>query len=226
MNPPSIWVVTPAYNEAKVIASTVQSCLPYVDGIIVVDDCSIDGTFMQAIQSGAHTLRHPVNLGQGAALQTGIEYALQQHADYIVTFDADGQHEASEIISMVKALSSSAAEIALGSRFIARTVEIPLVRKVILKLAIIFTLITTKAHFSDVHNGFRAMTSSFCKTFVFNQNRMAHASEILEYISKNKIKYIEFPVTIKYTEYSLGKGQRNTNAFRIILELLWGYFSR
>lgn len=220
------WVVIAAFNEGSVIANTVESVLPYVGNVVVCDDCSADGTAEAALAAGAHVLSHPINLGQGAALQTGIEYALRQQADYIVTFDADGQHDAREILPMLAALKASGVDAVLGSRFLGTKTHVPFPRKLVLASALLYTRVTSRIRLTDVHNGFRALTRKFCEEFKFKQNRMAHASEILEHIASHKTRYIEHPVTIAYTEYSIRKGQRSSNAIRILMELLMGRVSK
>lgn len=220
----TIWIVIAAYNEGGQIASTIHDVRPYCPNIVVVDDASKDRTGAEALQAGAHVLRHPVNLGQGAALETGIRYALDKGADYIVTFDADGQHNAAEILPMADALRASTAMVALGNRFLGKAVNISPRRKLLLKLAIFFTRITSGGNFKDVHNGFRVLRREFAEQFEFRQNRMAHASEILSFIAQNKIPYLEFPVTIAYTDYSMRKGQKNADALRVLMELFMGYF--
>lgn len=152
------WVVIAAYNEEKTISNTVFGVLSEIANVIVVDDSSVDATKSKAFEVGAHVLRHPINFGQGAALQTGIEYALQQGAEYIVTFDADGQHNPTEILPMLLALQQSKSEIALGSRFIGKTLNLHWQRRLLLKLAITFTRLTGGIKLTDVHNGFRVMT--------------------------------------------------------------------
>jgi len=221
-----VWVVIAAYNEEQVIEETVTNVLAFVDNVVVVDDCSVDDTAQVALNAGAHVLRHSINLGQGGALQTGIEYSLKNGSDYIVTFDADGQHNAAEILPMLSALQQSKSEIALGSRFLGKTLNLTWQRRWILKLAICFTHVTGGIKLTDVHNGFRVMSRNFCKHFQFSQNRMAHASEILSHLSGHNIKFIEFPVTITYTEYSKRKGQRSSNSFRILMELFMGHVSK
>ncbi|MDL2267852.1 glycosyltransferase family 2 protein [Desulfovibrio sp. OttesenSCG-928-G15] len=220
----TIWAVMAAYNEEEQIEKTLRSVFQYIPKVVVVDDASSDNTGNTALRTGAHVLRHPVNLGQGAALQTGIEYALAMGAEYIVTFDADGQHDAAEILPMAKALQDSGAMIALGNRFMGKVVNISPRRKILLKLAIYFTKLTSGGNFQDVHNGFRIMRRAFAMQFAFTQNRMAHASEILNYIVSHKIPYVEYPVTIAYTEYSIRKGQKNSDALRVLMELFTGYF--
>jgi len=217
--PKDIWVVIAAWNEGSVIAGVVSLVTAKSLNVVVVDDGSPDDTAEQAEMAGAHVLRHPINLGQGAALKTGIDYAVSQGAEYVVTFDADGQHSEDEIIPVVETLRLSQADVALGSRFIGQAISIPWTRVVTLKAAIWFTYFTTGLKLSDAHNGFRALTKDFASKLEIHQNRMAHASEIVAFIAKNKSRYIEVPVTIKYTEYSLRKGQKLSNSIRILFEL-------
>ncbi len=221
-----VFIVIAAYNEAAAIAETVAGVRQVMKNVIVVDDASADATASEAARAGAHVVRHPINLGQGAALQTGIDYALSLGADYIVTFDADGQHDAAEIQGMCEALHKSGADIVLGSRFLGGVRGLPASRRVMLKGAILFTRLTSGGKFTDVHNGFRVLTRRFAERFHFRQNRMAHASEILNFIARNKVHFIEHPVTIHYTDYSISKGQRNINSLRIIMELLLGKISK
>lgn len=214
------WVVIPAYNESTSIGSVVRAVLPFVDGVVVVDDASADDTGREALAAGAVTLRHPVNLGQGAALQTAITQALVEGARYIVTFDADGQHDAAEIDGMLIMLREENADVALGSRFMGTTLDMPRARKLVLRLAVAFTRLTTGLKLSDSHNGFRAFTADSARQLRIRQNRMAHASEILEQIGQRHMTFVEVPVTIRYTEYSKLKGQRNTESLNILLDLL------
>lgn len=225
-NSKTLWAVIAAFEEATVIAETISTLSKHVDNIIVVDDCSRDQTASIALASGAHVLSHPINLGQGAALQTGITYAMQQGAEYILTFDADGQHDAKEIAPMLEALLASKADLVLGSRFLGKTKNISKSRRLLLSAALFYTRITARIKITDVHNGFRILTRKFCESFEFQQNRMAHASEILEYIAAHRTHFIEFPVTIAYTEYSMRKGQKGINAIRILMELLIGRISK
>ncbi|WP_221441878.1 glycosyltransferase family 2 protein [Luteimonas sp. MC1825] len=214
------WVVVPAYNESTSIGPVVRGALAHVDGVVVVDDASADDTGEQARLAGAVVLRHPVNLGQGAALQTGISHALAEGARYIVMFDADGQHEAAEIDRMLAALRDSKVDVALGSRFKGTTVGMPRLRRVVLKLAIAFTRLTTGLKLSDSHNGFRAFTADAARQLRIRQNRMAHASEILEQIGQRRLTFVEVPVTIRYTDYSKRKGQGNSESLNILLDLM------
>jgi glycosyltransferase involved in cell wall biosynthesis len=216
---PTVWVICAAYNEATTIGRVVTE----LDGagyrVVVVDDGSGDGTRHIAAVAGADVVVHPVNLGQGAALQTGIDYALSQGADILVTFDADGQHRVADIPVLLDALRHERAEFALGSRFLGQTYHLPALRRWILYAATIFTRLTTGLRLTDSHNGLRALTRRGAAAFRLRQNRMAHASEILVEIAHSGLRYVEVPVTIEYTAYSLAKGQRIGDSVTILLDL-------
>jgi polyprenyl-phospho-N-acetylgalactosaminyl synthase len=187
--------------------------------VVVVDDGSRDGTRHIAAAAGAKVVVHPVNLGQGAALQTGIDYALSQDADILVTFDADGQHRVADIPVLVEALRRERADFALGSRFLGQTYNLPRLRRWVLYAATIFTRLTTGLRLTDSHNGLRALTRRGAAAIRLRQNRMAHASEILVAIAQSGLSYVEVPVTIEYTAYSLAKGQRIGDSVTILLDL-------
>jgi polyprenyl-phospho-N-acetylgalactosaminyl synthase len=214
-----IFVVIPAYNEATVIAHVVREVTHAGYPAIVVDDGSSDTTADQAQAAGATVIRHPFNLGQGAALQTGIEYALTQMAKCIVTFDADGQHRVSDIARLTEALARERADFALGSRFLGQAPELPPLRRLLLQAATLFTTSTTGLKLTDTHNGLRAMTRRGAAAIRLRQNRMAHASEFLSQIAASGLCYVEQPVTIDYTAYSLAKGQTVGDAVLIVLDL-------
>jgi glycosyltransferase involved in cell wall biosynthesis len=215
----NIWVVIAAYNEASAIADVVADVTAAGYRAVVVDDGSRDRTAEVAASAGAELVRHPINLGQGAALQTGIEFALARGADTIVTFDADGQHRAADIAGLVDALAQQDADFALGSRFLGTTVNMPASRRWLLKAASWFTRATTGLSITDSHNGLRAMTRRGATHIQLRQNRMAHASEILHQIAISGLKYVETPVTIHYSAYSLAKGQTLFDAVLIVLDL-------
>lgn len=215
-----VHVVIAAFNEAQVVAAVVREALAHADAVVVVDDASADDTARAALLPGADVLRHPVNLGQGAALQTGIAYAIRSGATHIVTLDADGQHDPAEIERMLAALQDAGAQVALGSRFLGRAVDMPAGRRRLLRLAVAFTRLSTGLKVSDSHNGFRVFTAEAARRIRIRQNRMAHASEILEEIARQRLAYVEVPVTIRYTAYSRAKGQSGFNSLNILLDLL------
>lgn len=220
------WVVVPAYNESSVIATTVHDLRRCFTNIVIVDDCSIDATPQLALEAGAHVVGHSINLGQGAAIATGIAYALRQGAATIVTFDADGQHAAADAVSMVTLLDQSDVDVVLGSRFLGHAQGITSGRRGLLRLAVLFTRITTGLALTDAHNGLRVLSRRAAETIRIRQNRMAHASEILEQIASQKLRVVEAPCTIVYTDYSRAKGQRWTGAFSILGDLLTRRFYR
>ena len=216
------WMVIAAFNEARhgTIADTVRSTRRVFPNIVVVDDGSQDDTGELAWCEGAHVCRHPVNLGQGAALATGIRYALMQGAEEIVTFDADGQHAVEDALAMVRTLRAEKVDVVLGSRFLGAAVGISGRKRLFLKAAAAFTRISTGLRVTDTHNGLRVLSRSAAAAIVIRQNRMAHASEILQQIADLGLAYVEVPTRIIYTSYSVAKGQKMSGAFAILGDLL------
>lgn len=218
--PPQIDVVIAAYNEAAPIAGVVRQVLPYCTRCIVVDDGSVDGTSDQARAGGAVVLRHPVNRGQGAAMMTGIRYSLAGRPDAIVTFDADGQHDPADIPALVKPVVEGRVDLTLGSRFLGRTEGMPGSRRLLLKGGILFTRLFSGVRVSDVHNGLRALSPAAARQLTITLDGMAHASEILHQIRGRGWRFEEVPATIRYTDYSLAKGQSAFNSIRIVIQLI------
>ena len=217
--PEKLWVVIPAFNEGEVISGVVIGVRRIYPHVVVVDDCSNDDTARRATVAGATVLRHAINLGQGASLQTGLRYALSKGAEYIVTFDADGQHRVDDISVLIGKQRETGADIVLGSRFLGRTENIPGFRRAMLKLAVLFTRVTSGIRLTDAHNGLRLLTRRAAHSIRIRQNRMAHASELIDQITMLGLSVAEAPVTIVYTEYSLRKGQRISNAVNVLVEL-------
>jgi glycosyltransferase involved in cell wall biosynthesis len=219
-----VWVVVPAYNEAPRIGRNLDALCSGWPNVVVVDDGSTDGTSDVVRDRPAWLVRHPLNLGQGAALVTGIRFALLRGAEFIVTFDADGQHDAGDLEKLLAPLVSGEAEIAFGSRFLGGTRGMPGGRRLMLTAAVWVTRALYGMSVTDAHNGLRAMTRKAAGALRITTNRMEHASEILERVREQRLSWIEVPVTIRYTEESLAKGQRTGAAFglgvRLILEKL------
>jgi len=217
------YIVIAAYNEEKNIGNVIENLKSEgYSKIIVVDDGSSDNTYSIAKSQNIFVLRHIINRGQGAALQTGMTYALKHGAEYIVHFDADGQHDAKEIKEILLPLQLKRAQVALGSRFLKKQ-KIPLKRKILLKGGIIAVWVLNGIKLSDTHNGFRAFTKEAAKKISITSDKMEHASEILEKIKKHKISYEEVPVTIKYTEETLKngrKGQGHFDSVKILLKMI------
>lgn len=227
MDDPALpFIVIPAYEEEQVVGQVVSEVRAAYPNVIVVDDGSKDDTAARAWAAGAVVLRHPINLGQGAALQTGIAYALEAGARILVTFDADGQHQVEDIAPLVARLEKDSLDVVLGSRFLGSTVNMPWIRRKVLQAAVWFTRLTTGLRLTDAHNGLRAFRASAAAQLRLRHDGMAHASEILHRIAQLGLRYGEEPVTIFYTERSLHKGQKLTNAINIIVDLFLGRLQR
>lgn len=220
IDPKSVFVVVPVFNEHATIETVADALLIKGYSVVMVDDGSSHDLSYLLANKKIYFLRHEVNLGQGAALRTGIEYALEKNAQYIVTFDADGQHHAEDIERLIEALEEKKCDIVLGSRFLPADQSIPFIRKLVLQIGRYINLIFTGVLLTDAHNGLRAMTGGAAKKIKLMENRMAHASEILLHIKKHKLTYSEVPVKISYTSYSQGKGQTFWSGFRIVFDLL------
>ena len=217
-----LWVVIAAYNEAGMIGSVVRELRQDYPNIVVVDDGSVDATAREAVTAGATVLAHPINIGQGAALQTGVTYARLRNASRVVTFDADGQHAAEDIAIMVAIQDRLGVDCVLGSRFLGRTVNMPRSKRLTLRAAVLFERMTTGMRVTDAHNGLRLLNRNTISKIRLRQNRMAHASELLSQIRQHRLTYAEAPVTIRYTDYSVQKGQKVSNAVNIVVELIFG----
>jgi polyprenyl-phospho-N-acetylgalactosaminyl synthase len=194
--------------------------------VIVVDDGSRDDTAERAQAASAVVLRHLINRGQGAALQTGISYALAHGAQVIATFDADGQHLPGDLPALVMPIVAGEVDICLGSRFLGQTSAMPRRRRLMLRAAIAFTRVTSGLRLSDTHNGLRAFSRRAAEHFDIQLDRMAHASEIIDQVRSSDLPYREVPVHIRYTKYSLAKGQRSSAALRVAIEYLIGRLLR
>jgi len=222
----SVWIVVPAYNEADRIGKTLsQLCRIYTD-VAVVDDGSSDDTAAVIDQFPVWRLTHVVNFGQGAALQTGIDFALGRGADILVTFDADGQHCEDDIANLLRPIHDGKTDVALGSRFLGSTVGIPWTRYVTLKLGVCFTRLFSRIRVTDTHNGLRAMSAQAARRIRLSHNGMAHASEFLDEVRRHGLRYCEVPVTVRYSDDVTKKGQTSWNSLRIVSQLLIGRITR
>ena len=215
------WVVIPVYNEEKVIGDVVAGVRTAFAQVVCVDDGSTDRSAEVAAKAGARVVRHPVNIGQGAALQTGFEYALADPSmQFVVTFDADGQHQISDAVGMVKRLRAGEADVVFGSRFLDERSNPTFAKKMVLRAAVGYTNMTTRTKLTDAHNGLRAIRRPVVEKIDITQNRMAHASELVAQIGALKVSYAEHPVHILYTDYSKAKGQSLWNSINILADLI------
>lgn len=216
------WIVMPMYNEATVVGGVIEGLLPSFPYIVCVDDGSTDDSASVARAAGAVVVEHPFNLGQGAALQTGFEYALQDpELEAVVTFDADSQHRVEDALAMLSRIRSGEAEVVLGSRFLDGRTKISPLKRLVLRTAAIQSSFSTGLQLTDAHNGLRVIGVSVVKRLHLAQNRMAHASELIQQLAQLQPRIVEHPVEIIYTDYSKSKGQSLLNGVNILADLFF-----
>ncbi len=217
---PDTWVVVPTYNEAPIVQGVLRELRQHFVNVVGVDDGSTDASSMEILAAGARLVRHPINLGAGAALETGLQFALlDQRAKFFVTFDADGQHRVQDAVAMVQRLRSNEQDVLLGSRFLGSTQGMPKARRAMLRLARIFETVSSGVSLSDAHNGLRAFNRFFAEKVKFRMRDMAHASEMLRLVHSSGVRWAEHPVTVVYTDYSRAKGQRSINSVNIAIDV-------
>lgn len=215
-----VCVVVPAFNEAPIVAEVVRGLRQSFDHVVCVDDGSSDDTGLNARLAGAVVVRHGVNLGQGAALQTGFEYALTSpEFAYVVTFDADGQHRVEDALRAVELCRRGDLEVVLGSRGLGSTTGQTRSRRALLRLALTFTRTMTKLDVSDTHNGLRVLRTSVLDRLRLTQGGMAYASELEFLVARHGLRWAECAISVDYTSYSRAKGQHNLNAVNILCDL-------
>lgn len=215
-------IILPVYNESiDVLHKLIKQLFLTQYKIIIVDDGS-DKPLSKALTDYPVTIiRHSINLGQGASIQTGFEYAIMNDADYVVTFDADGQHVVNEIPFILEPLLRNEADVVLGSRFLDGSFHNASGRKTIaFKIASIVNRFFIRKSISDTHNGFRAFNNKALKLIKLTENKMAHATELIIQIKKNKLRLKEVPVSVHYTDYSRQKGQSWYDPIRIFFDLV------
>ena len=221
-----IWIVIAAYNEERSITKVAHDLQTHgYQNIIIVDDGSKDQTTSVAMATGAHVLRHIINRGQGAALQTGISYARTKGADIIITFDADGQHHAKDLKRLTKPIIQGKADIVLSSRFKGHN-NAPFLRKLLLQAGAFSFRILYGVKLTDSHNGLRALSSLAAEKIQIKSDGMEHASEIIEQVAEHHLRYVEVPNTITYSKDTLEKGQSNSAAIDILSKMLLGKLKR
>lgn len=218
----STWFVVPLFNEGSVVGDVIRDLRTRYPLVVCVDDGSHDDSARIAAEAGAAVVRHPYNMGQGAALKTGIDYALRDPAmRQIVTFDSDGQHQVEDAAAMIALRESEGVDVVLGSRFLDGRTKPGLIKRAVLRGAVWYSNITSGVKLTDAHNGLRVFGREACEKITIEQNRMAHASEIIEEIGRHHLTVREHPVHILYTDYSRSKGQSVLNSVNIVIDMLF-----
>ncbi|MFA6394044.1 MAG: glycosyltransferase family 2 protein [Patescibacteria group bacterium] len=218
-----VFCVIPAFNEEENIVEVIKTVKPLVDGVVIVDDGSADKTYELARAQGVIALKHLLNRGQGAALETGNQYALKNNADIIVHFDADGQFLAGEIKELTELIESGRADIVFGSRFLGRSSNMPVFKRLLLMpLARAMNRMLFGARLSDPQCGFRALNAKAAGKIKIQSDGMAHCSEIIGKAFQSGLKIKEAPITVVYREF----GQNASGGWRIIKDLVYSKFLR
>ncbi len=216
------WVVIPMFNEATVIGSVIEDVRRVYPHVVCVDDGSSDGSSDAARAAGAVVVQHPINLGQGASLQTGFDYALSDPLmTEVVTFDADGQHQLSDAVAMVAKLRDEDLDIVIGSRFLDDRTQVGWAKRLVLRTAARYSRLTSGMALTDAHNGLRVIDRGVLERVRIHQNRMAHASELIDKVGRLDVRWAEHPTHIVYTDYSRAKGQSLLNSINILVDLIF-----
>tara|TARA_B100000795_G_scaffold269816_1_gene260539 strand:+ start:1551 stop:2237 length:687 start_codon:yes stop_codon:yes gene_type:complete len=217
----NVYVILPLFNESKVLDKVIDEVQSTFKNIIVIDDGSTDNSYDLLLKKDVTLIKHPINLGQGAAITTGFEYVKKiENAFAVITFDSDGQHSVDDAKEFAKTILNCEEEIIFGSRFLGNEKNIPLIKRNVLKIATFITNIITGMNLSDTHNGLKAIKKSCIKKLDLDINGYAFESQFIYQISKRKISYRELPANIIYTDYSISKGQSIRNGFIIIEDII------
>lgn len=217
-----LFIILPAYNEAKQIGRVIRDLFQQLEigkfTVVLVDDGSTDETARIAEEAGAIVLRHVVNRGQGAALETGGVYARAQGADAVVHFDGDGQFNPVDIAGAVERLRKNNFDIVLGSRFLDNRSQIPFLKRwFIFPVSRLINRLFTGLHLTDVHNGFRVLSRVALEKIVITHDGMAHATEILQLVKKYHLRFAEHPIEVRYYKF----GQGPLGGIRLVSDLLF-----
>jgi glycosyltransferase involved in cell wall biosynthesis len=218
-------VLVPVYNEETVVGDVVAGLRAHFDVVVCVDDGSKDASGERAREAGAVVLTHRVNLGQGAALRTGIEHVLRRpDIDHVITFDADGQHAVADALAMLDVARRRGVDVVLGSRNLGASHGQTRGRRLVLKAALALSRWQSGLALTDTHNGLRVLSRRALEALALRQRGMAHASEIEVLVARHGLSWVDHPVTITYDEYSRAKGQSSLNAFNVLYDLVSARF--
>jgi glycosyltransferase involved in cell wall biosynthesis len=200
-----IYIVVPAFNESTVIVDVINEIKSAgYQNIIVVDDGSIDDTSQQASkEAGVVAIKHFLNRGKGAAVKTGIEAAKILGADIVVTMDGDGQHNPADIRQMIK-LIENGDDVVLGSR-LKDPKGMPGYKIIHNQIGNFFVWVIYGLWVTDSQSGFRAYSKKAIDTIETKTDRYEYDSEVIREIFRNKLKYTEIPIEVRYTDYSMSK---------------------
>ncbi|MCG2660685.1 MAG: glycosyltransferase family 2 protein [Kiritimatiellae bacterium] len=217
-------VVIPAYREQHMIRDVVQRVRKYVQPVIVVDDGSPDRTAEEAADAGAVVVRHTANMGKGVALNTGFNYARQNQFDYLITLDADGQHDPADIPRFIEAYERTGIPVLIGNRMGALS-NMPQVRKWTKRGMSWFLSRAMNQYVPDTQCGFRLYRCDVLPFIEARSTRFAAESEILLHIASRGIRMDAVPIAVIYNE-EISKINPLRDTFRFFLMLSRYYRGR
>lgn len=197
-------VVIPIYNEAAAIVDVIDEVRSTgLKNIIIVDDGSSDDTRMILSQLPVHYLKHSINRGKGAAVQTGITYAKLNGYEIIVTMDGDGQHDSKDCLQLITKIQNGY-DVALGTRM-SNPKGMPLTRKIANHMANLLVFFMFGIRVSDSQSGFRAYGKKAIDKFRVVYDKYEFDTVILQHLVKYGLSYTEVPINVRYTRYSMSK---------------------
>ncbi len=217
MNKNDIYIVIPAKDEATRIGLVLSQIKKEgYPNIVVVNDGSMDDTGKVSEALGATVLTHLVNLGPGAATQTGMDYAVRMGAKVVVTLDADNQHCPSDIKRLLAEMEKEEVDVVIGSRFLKQNNKVPGIRVFLNKIGNYVTAFFTGLLVTDSQSGFKAMSVDFLQKSRISLSGFEFCTEIISMIKKEKVSYSEVPIKVRYTKESMEKGQSFGNGFKMV----------
>lgn len=214
-----IIVVVPAYNEAAPIAEVVAGASVYADTVIVVDDGSQDATAELATKAGAMVVQHIENCGGGAAMMTGIEAARLLKPDCIVLIDGDGQHDPAEIPKLTAHIQAGTADIVFTNRFGQKN-HIPFIRRLFNGIGNLITWLATGRYIADSQSGFKALGPKVISTIEIHMSGFEYCTEIVRESVTHDWRIAQEPISVRYSEYTLAKGQSFATGVRTAAKIL------
>lgn len=219
----SIYIVLPAWNESKVLTEVIQEIRAAgYNHIVIVDDGSKDDTLAVAKQAGVIALRHRLNRGKGAATKTAIEAAKLLGADIIVTMDSDGQHNPADIARLIEPIKKGGAEVTLGTRLIDPN-GMPLHKIIANWIGNALTWYLYGLWVTDSQSGFRAYSRRAVELIDTRSDRYDYESEVIREIHHYRLSFVEIPIEVRYTAYSMGKVERQSfiNGLKTLWRMVW-----
>lgn len=220
--PLPVLLVLPAYNEAAVITEVINEIRQAIEcPILVIDDGSTDDTAQQAQQADVPVLQHPINRGAGAACMTGIAFARLYKHPYVAFMDADGQHLPADLIRMFEQIKATQADLVIGSRFLSKDNQIPGIRRFYNQIANILTNTFCQGSYSDTQSGFRLLGERAIARINLYQDDFSYCSEMIVHAEQEDLKIVECPISVRYTAYSLQKGQDFQVGIKTAFNFLW-----